>query len=68
MPVVLSCVVSWVVVVVVIGVVGRAGCLSPLLAKSHSMEFRFELSCAVVSEVVSLVRSVLSLLDLAGCK
>ena len=47
---------------------GRAGCLSLLLLKSLSMASHFELSSAVVSQVVSLVRSLLSLLDLSGCK
>ena len=44
--------VGLVVFVVVIGVVGRIGCLSLLLTKSL-----FQLSCAVVSQVVSIVRS-----------
>ena len=63
-----SCVVGWVVVVVVIGVVGRAGCLILLLMKSLSLASHFDLSFAVVSKVVSLVRSLLSLLDLFGCR
>ena len=68
MPVVWSCVVGWVVVVVVIGVVGRAGCLSLLLMKSLSIASHFELSSAVVNQVMSLVRSLLSRLVLSGCK
>ena len=59
-----SCVVSWVVVVVVTRVVGRAGCLSLRLLKSLSIASHFELSFAVASQVMSLVRSLLSLLDL----
>ena len=35
--VVRSCVVGWVVVLVVVGLVGRVGCLSLLLAKSLSI-------------------------------
>ena len=62
------CVVGWVVVVVVIGVVGRPGCLSLLLMKSLPMASPHELSSAVVSRVVSLVRSLFSLLDLSDCK
>ena len=46
-PVVWLCVESWVVVVVVIGVVGRVGCLSLLLMKSLSTAAQFELSSAV---------------------
>ena len=57
---------SWVVVVVVIGVVGRAGCLSLLPMKSLSMASNFELSSAVVNQVMSLVRSSLSLLVPSG--
>ena len=66
MRVVWSCVVGWVVVVVVIRVLGRAGCLS-LLRESLSIASHFELSSAVVSRVTSHVGS-LSLLDLSGCK
>ena len=65
---VLSCVVGWVVAVVVTGVVGRAGCLSLLLMMSLSTASNFELSSAEVSTVVSLVRSLSSLLVLSGCK
>ena len=50
---------SGVVVVVVMAFVGRVGCLSLLLAKSLSIESHFEPSRAVVSQVVSLVRSLL---------
>ena len=61
-----SCVVGWVVAVVVMEVVGRVGCLSLLFTKSLSVESHFEPSGAVVSQVVSLVRTLLSLLILAG--
>ena len=63
MCVVCSCVVGWVVVVV-----GRVVCLSLLLTKSLSLESHLEPSCGVVSQVVSLVRSLLSLLVLVGCR
>ena len=56
--VVCSCVVCWVVEVVVMGVVGRVLCSSLLLIKP---------ACAVVSQVESLVRSLLSLLVVVGC-
>ena len=65
--VVCSCVVSWVVVVVVADVVGCAGCLSPLLMKSPSTAFHFELYSVMVSQVMSHVRSLLCLLVLSGC-
>ena len=61
MLVVWLCVGGWVVVVLVIGVVGRVGCLSLLLMKSLSIASHFEPSCAVVSQVASLLRSLLSL-------
>ena len=51
--VVCSRVIGWVVVVVVMG-------LSLLLMKSLSIASQFELSSAVVSQVMSLVRSLLS--------
>ena len=54
------------VVVVVRGIVGRVGCLSLLLMKSLSVASHFELSSAAVGQVMSLVRSLLSLLDLSG--
>ena len=66
-PVVWSCVVGWVVVVVKLGVVVRAGCWRLLFVKSLSIASHFELSSAVVSKVMSLVRSLSSLLDLSGC-
>ena len=66
--VVCSCVVGWVVVVVVVEVAGRAGCSSLLFMKSLSVASHFELSSAVVSQVMSLVRSLLVLLVLSGCK
>ena len=68
MSAVWSCVVGWVVVVVVIGVVGHPGCLGLLLMTSLSIASHFELSSAVVSQVVSLVKSLLSLLVLSGCR
>ena len=68
MPAVWSCDVGWVVVVVVIGVVGRVGCLHLLLMKLLSIGSHFELSSAVVSQLMSLVRSLLFLLVLSGCK
>ena len=40
------------------GVVSRVGCLSLLLTMSLSIELHFEPSCAVVSHIVSLVRSL----------
>ena len=55
-----SCVVGW--------VVGRAGCLSPLLLESLSIASHFKPSSAVVSHAMSLETSLLSLLDLSGCK
>ena len=66
--VVCSCLVGWAVIVVVIWVVGRAGCLSLVLMKLLSTASHFELSSAVVGQVMSLVRSLLSLLVLSGCK
>ena len=57
MAVVWSCVVRCVVVVVVIGTVGRAGCLSLLLMSTFSIASHFELSSAALSQVMSLVRS-----------
>ena len=63
-----SCVLGWIVVVVVMGVVGRAGCLSLLLVKSLSVASHFELSSALVNQVMSLVRSLLSLMFQSGCK
>ena len=62
-PVVWSCVVGWVVVVVVIKIVGRAGCLSLLPVKSLSIASHVQLSSAVESRVMSLVRPFLHLLD-----
>ena len=50
------------------GVVGRVGCLSLLFTKSLSIESHFEPSGAVVSQVVSLVTSLFSLLILFGCR
>ena len=50
------------------GVVCRVGCLSLLLMMSLSTVSIFEPSSAVVSQVVSLVRSLLSPLDLVGRK
>ena len=68
MYVVWSCVAGWVVVVVVIGGADRVGCLSLPLMKSLFIAFHFEPSSAVVSQVVSLMRSlVVSLLVLVGC-
>ena len=55
------CVVGWVVLFVVIGVAGRAGCLGLLPVEPLSMASHFELSSAVVSQVISLVRSLPSL-------
>ena len=60
-----SCVVGKVVVVVFIS--GRAGCLSLLRMKSLSTASQFKVSSAV-RQVMSLVRSLLSLLDLSGGK
>ena len=57
-----------VVVVMLVEVVGRAGCISLLIMKSLSVAAHFELSSAVVGHVMSLVRSLLSLLVLSGCK
>ena len=53
-----SSLVGWIVVVVVMGVLGRVGCVSLLLVKSLSIASHFEPSSAVVSQVVSLVRSL----------
>ena len=64
--VVCSCVVGWVVVVVVMEVAGRVGCLS-LLAKVVFHESHVKPSCAAVSQLVSLVRSLLSRWTLVGC-
>ena len=50
-----SRVVGWVFVVVVMGVVDRVVCLSLLLMKSLSTASHFELSAAVVSQVVPLL-------------
>ena len=49
-----SCVVGWVVVVVLVQVVGGAGCFSLLFMKSLSIASHFELSSAEVSHVMSL--------------
>ena len=65
--VVRSCVVGWVVVVVLVEVVGRAGCLTLLFLTSVLIASHFESFSAVVSQVMSLVRSLLSLLVLPGC-
>ena len=46
----------------------RVQCMSLLLMKSLSIASQFDLSSAVVSQVMSLVRSLLYLLDLSGCK
>ena len=59
---------SWVVGWVVMGFVGRAGCLSLLLMKSHAIASHFKLSSAAVSQVMSPTKSMLSLLVLSGCK
>ena len=50
-----SCVVGWVVVVVLVVVAGRADCLSLLFMKSPSIASHFELSSAVANQVMSLV-------------
>ena len=63
-----SCVTGWVVVVVLVEVVGRAGCLSLLFMKFVFIASHFEVSSAVVSRVMSLVRSSLYLLVLSGCE
>ena len=47
-------------VVVAIFSVGLSGCLRLLLARSLSMESVFQSSCAVVSQVMALARSLLS--------
>ena len=47
---------------------GRIGCLSLMLTKSLAKESRFEVSCAVVSQVVSFVSPLLSLKALVGCR
>ena len=60
MYVVCSCVVGWMVVVVLVDVVGRAGCLSLLFMKSLSIASHFELFSAVASQIISIVRSLLS--------
>ena len=68
--VVCSCVVGWVVVVVVMVVKGRVGCSSLLLTKSLSMDSHFEPSCAVVSRVgvggLLCFQYTLCLVDTAG--
>ena len=52
--VVCSWVVGWVVVVVLVGgVVGRAGCLSLVFMKSLSMASYFEVSSVRVNQVIS---------------
>ena len=66
--VVRSCVVGWTVVVVLVEVVGRAGCLSLLFMKWLPIATHCEVSSAAVSQVMSFVRSLLSLLVLFGCK
>ena len=55
-----SCVTGWVVVVVLVEVVGRAGCLSLLFMKLLSTATHFEVSSAVVSRVMSLAKSVVA--------
>ena len=55
--------IRWLVVVIVVlalGVVGRAGGVSLLLVNALSVASHFKLSSAVVSQVLSLVRSVKS--------
>ena len=66
--VVCSCVVGWVVVVVLADVVGRAGCLSLLFMKSLSIAFQFEVSSAVVSQIMPPARLLLSPLVLSDCE
>ena len=66
-PVVWWCVVGWLVGVVVIRVVGPAGCLSLLLVKSLSTASHFELSSAVVSQVMSLAKSFHGAANMVGC-
>ena len=61
-------VVGSVVVVVLMEVMGRVGRSSLLLTESLSMKSLFEPPCAIVSQVVSIVRSFLSLLILVDCK
>ena len=51
----------------VISVVGRAGRSSLLLTKSLSRASHFKRSSAGVSQVMSPVKSLFSLLDLSGC-
>ena len=53
MYVVCSCVLGWVVAVVLTQVVGRAGCLSLLFMKSISTASHLEVSSAVVSRHVA---------------
>ena len=64
--VVCSFLVGWVVVVVVVRVTGRVGCWSLLFVKSLSTEPHFKPACPVVSQVVSLVRSLSSLWVVVG--
>ena len=59
---------SGVVVFLVVVMRGRAGCLSLLLLKSLSIASQLVLSSAAVSQVMSLVKSLLHLLDLSGRK
>ena len=66
--VVCSCVVGWVVVVVLADVVGCAGCLSLLFMKSLSIAFQFEVSSAVVSQIMPPARLLLSPLVLSDCE
>ena len=69
MYVVCSCVVGWVVVVVLAAVVGRAGCLSLLFVKSLSIASYFEVSSAVVSQIMPPARLLLlSPLVLSDCE
>ena len=63
-----SVVISSIGSVVAARVMGRIGCLSLLLTVSLSMESHFKPSCATVSQVVSFVRSLLSLSTSLGCR
>ena len=63
--VVCSCVVGWVVMQSLS--LSRVGCLGLLKTTSRSFESHFEPDCAVVSQVVSRVRSLLSRSVLVGC-
>ena len=63
-----SCVVGWVVVVVLAEVMGRAGRVRLPFMKKLSIASHSEVSSAVVNQVMSLVKSMSCPVILVGCR